>query len=153
MAGFASSDEANAVTKNLTLPYKLKNDSGATKSWSSVSWISSDTAVVKVSGSGWSDSTGAVTRTAADRAVTLTATVSAGGISSSGGPSTTVEKSFDVTVKGDPDKVAAEKAAFPFVVEDERQVVGVGVEIFTEVDDFFGIVERIVDEIIVETAE
>ena len=109
--GFASSDEANAVTKNLTLPYKLKNDSGATKSWSSVSWISSDTAVVKVSGSGWSDSTGAVTRTAADRAVTLTATVSAGGISSSGGPSTTVEKSFDVTVKGDPDKVAAEKAA------------------------------------------
>ena len=41
----------------------------------------------------------------------LTATVSAGGISSSGGPETTVEKTFEVTVKGDPDKVAAEKAA------------------------------------------
>lgn len=108
---FASGDSAASVTRNLTLPYKLSDGSGAKKSWSSVSWASSDPAVVAVAGNAWSDRTGKVTRTAADRTAMLTATVSAGGISSSGGPETTVEKTFEVTVKGDPDKVAAEKAA------------------------------------------
>lgn len=108
---FASGDSAASVTCNLTLPYKLSDGSGAKKSWSSVSWASSDPAVVAVAGNAWSDRTGKVTRTAADRTAMLTATVSAGGISSSGGPETTVEKTFEVTVKGDPDKVAAEKAA------------------------------------------
>ncbi|WP_158539727.1 DUF4430 domain-containing protein [Gordonibacter sp. 28C] len=109
--GFASGDEAIAVTRNLTLPYKLSDGSGVAKSWSSVSWASSDASVVAVDGYGWSDYTGKVTRTAADRVVTLTATVSAGTISSSGGPSTTIDKTFEVTVKGDPEKIAAEKAA------------------------------------------
>ena len=108
---FASGDSAASVTRNLTLPYKLSDGSGAKKSWSSVSWASSDPAVVAVAGNAWSDRTGKVTRTAADRTAMLTATVSAGGISSSGGPETTVEKTFEVTVKGDPDKVAAEKTA------------------------------------------
>ncbi|MEG0015781.1 MAG: DUF4430 domain-containing protein [Gordonibacter sp.] len=109
--GFASGDTVDAVTKNITLPYKLKDGSGATKSWSSVAWASSDKAVVAIQGSGWADSTGKVVRSASDRTAMLTATVSAGTIASSGGPVTTIEKAFPVTVKGDPDKMAAEKAA------------------------------------------
>lgn len=108
---FASGDSAASVTRNLTLPCKLSDGSGAKKSWSGVSWASSDPLVVAVAGSALSDRTGKVTRTAADRTVLLTAAVSAGGISSSGGPETTIEKTFEVTVKGDPDKVAAERAA------------------------------------------
>lgn len=109
--GFALGDEAASVTQNLTLPYKLSDGSGAAKSWSSVSWDSSDSSVIAIGGSAWADRTGKITRTAADRTVTLTATVSAGSISSSGGPGTTIDKTFEVTVKGDPEKVAAEKAA------------------------------------------
>ena len=109
--GFTLGDEAASVTRNLTLPYKLSDGSGAKKSWSSVSWASSDASVIAVDGYGWSDYTGKVVRTAADRPVELTATVSAGTISSSGGPDTTIDKTFELTVKGDPEKVAAEKAA------------------------------------------
>lgn len=109
--GFALGDEAASVTQNLTLPYKLSDGSGAAKSWSSVSWDSSDSSVIAIGGSAWADRTGKITRTAADRIVMLTATVSAGSISLSGGPGTTIDKTFEVTVKGDPEKVAAEKAA------------------------------------------
>ena len=105
--GFASGDTSNAVTGNLTLPYKLSDGSGDTRSWSSVSW-SSDSDAVRISGYGWSDYTGTVTRTAADQEVTLTATID---ISSSGGPSTTIEKTFTITVLGDPAQVEAEKTA------------------------------------------
>ncbi|WP_161959774.1 DUF4430 domain-containing protein [Gordonibacter urolithinfaciens] len=103
VVGFALDDEADAVTQNLTLPNKLEG-----KPWSEVSWTSSDPSVVKVSGYSWSNYTGTVVRSAADRTVQLTAAV---GIVTSGGPETTIEKTFEVTVKGDPDKVAAERAA------------------------------------------
>lgn len=105
--GFASGDASNAVTGNLTLPYKLSDGSGDTRGWSSVSW-SSDSDAVRISGYGWSDYTGTVTRTAADQEVALTATI---GVVASDGPSTTIEKTFTVTVLGDPALVEAEQTA------------------------------------------
>lgn len=107
--GFSLGDSADAVTGNLVLPYKL-----AGAPWSEVTWESSDTSVVRVNGYGWSDYTGAVTRTVADRAVVLTATL---GVITSGGPETTVSKSYELVVKGDPQKVEAEKAALAQKVE------------------------------------
>lgn len=101
--GFATGEGLDAVTQDLTLPNKLEG-----KPWSEVTWASSNPEAVKITGYAWEDRTGSITRSAADRTVTLTATV---GIVTSGGPETTVEKTFEVTVKGDPDKVAAEKAA------------------------------------------
>lgn len=108
--GFATGEGLGAVTQDLTLPNKLEG-----KPWSEVTWASSDPEAVKITGYAWEDRTGSVTRSAADRTVILTATV---GIVSSGGPETTVEKTFEVTVKGDPDKVAAEKAALEQKVEE-----------------------------------
>ena len=101
--GYAAGDSAESVTSNLTLPYRA-----GSKSKFEVSWKSSDGDVIWPSGYGWSDYTGKVTRASSDRAVTLTATVSF----VSGGPSD-VEGShgFAVTVKGDPEKVAADKKA------------------------------------------
>ncbi|WP_080798828.1 DUF4430 domain-containing protein [Arabiibacter massiliensis] len=100
--GFAPGEGAGAVTQDLTLPNKL-----AGRTWSEVTWTSSDPEAVNVTGYAWEDRTGKVTRSAADRTVRLTATV---GVVTSGGPETTIEKTFDVTVKGDPEKVAAAKA-------------------------------------------
>ena len=101
--GYAASDSAESVTSNLTLPYRA-----GSKNKFEVSWKSSDGDVIWPSGYGWDDYTGKVTRVSSDRAVTLTATVSF----VSGGPSD-VEGSHDfiVTVKGDPEKVAADKKA------------------------------------------
>lgn len=101
--GYAAGDSAESVTSNLTLPYRA-----GSKSKFEVEWKSSDGDVIWPSGYGWSDYTGKVTRASSDRAVTLTATVSF----VSGGPSD-VEGSHDftVTVKGDPEKVAADKKA------------------------------------------
>ena len=101
--GYAAGDSAESVTSNLTLPYRA-----GSKSKFEVSWKSSDGDVIWPSGYGWSDYTGKVTRVSSDRTVTLTATVSF----VSGGPSD-VEGSHDfaVTVKGDPEKVAADKKA------------------------------------------
>lgn len=101
--GYAAGDSAESVTSNLTLPYRA-----GTKSKFEVSWKSSDGDAIWPSGYGWSDYTGKVTRASSDREVTLTATVSF----VSGGPSG-VEGSHDftVTVKGDPEKVAADKKA------------------------------------------
>ena len=101
--GYAAGDSAESVTSNLTLPYRA-----GSKSKLQVEWKSSDGNVVWPSGYGWSDYTGKVTRASSDRAVTLTATVSF----VSGGPKD-VEGSHDfaVTVKGDPEKVAADKKA------------------------------------------
>ena len=103
--GYSSGDSADAVTGNVTLPYRAGSASKYEVTWES----SSDQ--VKISGYGWSDYAGAVTRTAADRQVTLTATVNL--LPNAGGDSTSVTgtHAFDITVKGDPDKVAAEKAA------------------------------------------
>ena len=101
--GYAEGDSAESVTSNLTLPYRA-----GSKSKFEVSWKSSDGDAIWPSGYGWSDYTGKVTRASSDRAVTLTATVSF----VSGGPKG-VEGSHDfaVTVKGDPEKVAADKKA------------------------------------------
>lgn len=101
--GYAASDSAESVTSNLTLPYRA-----GSKNKFEVSWKSSDGDVIWPSGYGWDDYTGKVTRVSSDRAVTLTATVSF----VSGGPSD-VEGSHDftVTVKGDPEKVAADRKA------------------------------------------
>ena len=101
--GYAAGDSAESVTSNLTLPYRA-----GSKSKFEISWKSSDGDVIWPSGYGWSDYTGKVTRASSDRAVTLTATVSF----VSGGPKD-IEGSHDfaVTVKGDPEKVAADKKA------------------------------------------
>ena len=101
--GYAAGDSAESVTSNLTLPYRA-----GSKNKFEVSWKSSDGDVIWPSGYGWDDYTGKVTRFSSDRTVTLTATVSF----VSGGPSD-VEGSHDfaVTVKGDPEKVAADKKA------------------------------------------
>ena len=101
--GYAAGDSAESVTSNLTLPYRA----GSEKKFE-VSWKSSDGDVIWPSGSGWSDYTGKVTRASSDRAVTLTATVSF----VRGGPSDVKgSHDFTVTVKGDPEKVAADKKA------------------------------------------
>lgn len=101
--GYAAGDSAESVTSNLTLPYRA-----GSKSKLQVEWKSSDGNVVWPSGYGWSDYTGKVTRASSNRAVTLTATVSF----VSGGPSDVKgSHNFTVTVKGDPEKVAADKKA------------------------------------------
>ena len=101
--GYAAGDSAESVTSNLTLPYRTGSSNKL-----QVEWKSSDGDVIWPSGYGWSDYTGKVTRASSDRAVTLTATVSF----VNGGPSD-IEGSHDfaVTVKGDPEKVAADKKA------------------------------------------
>ena len=101
--GYAAGDSAESVTSNLTLPYRA----GSEKKFE-VSWKSSDGDVIWPSGYGWDDYTGKVTRVSSDRVVTLTATVSF----VSGGPSDVKgSHDFTVTVKGDPEKVAADKKA------------------------------------------
>ena len=101
--GYAAGDSAESVASNLTLPYRA-----GSKSKFEVSWKSSDGDVIWPSGYGWDDYTGKVTRVSSDRTVTLTATVSF----VSGGPSDVKgSHDFTVTVKGDPEKVAADKKA------------------------------------------
>lgn len=101
--GYASGDSAESVTSNLTLPYRADS-----KSKFEVEWKSSDGDVIWPSGYGWDDYTGKVTRVSSNRTVTLTATVSF----VSGGPSDVKgAHDFTVTVKGDPEKVAADKKA------------------------------------------
>lgn len=101
--GYAAGDSAESVTSNLTLPYRA-----GSKSKFEVSWKSSDGDVIWPSGYGWDDYTGKVTRASSDRAITLTATVAF----VSGGPSDVKgAHDFTVTVKGDPEKVAADKKA------------------------------------------
>ena len=101
--GYAAGDSAESVTSDLTLPYRA-----GSKNKLQVEWKSSDGDVIWPSGYGWDDYTGKVTRVSSDRAVTLTATVSF----VSGGPSDVKgAHDFTVTVKGDPEKVAADKKA------------------------------------------
>ena len=100
--GYASGESADGVTQNVTLPYKA----GSSKKFS-VEWTSSDTERLFVSGYSWEDKTGKVSRASSDRDVTLTAkvTVTSGDIKLAG------SHDFVVTVKGDPEKVAADKKA------------------------------------------
>lgn len=100
--GYASGESADGVTQNVTLPYKA----GSAKKFS-VEWTSSDTERLFVSGYSWEDKTGKVSCASSDRDVTLTAkvTVTSGDIKLAG------SHDFTVTVKGDPEKVAADKKA------------------------------------------
>lgn len=100
--GYAAGESADGVTHNVTLPYKA----GSAKKFS-VEWTSSDTERLFVSGYSWEDKTGKVSRASSDRDVTLTAkvTVTSGDIKLAG------SHDFVVTVKGDPEKVAADKKA------------------------------------------
>lgn len=100
--GYAAGESADGVTQNVTLPYKA----GSAKIFS-VEWTSSDTERLFVSGYSWEDKTGKVSRASSDRDVTLTAkvTVTSGDIKLAG------SHDFVVTVKGDPEKVAADKKA------------------------------------------
>ncbi|MGO5368662.1 InlB B-repeat-containing protein [Collinsella sp. LCP19S3_F2] len=99
--GYAAGESADGVTQNVTLPHKA----GSAKKFS-VEWTSSDTERLSVSGVSWEDKTGTVSRASSDRDVTLTAkvTVTNGDIKLAG------SHDFTVTVKGDPDKVASDKA-------------------------------------------
>lgn len=100
--GYAAGESADGVTQNVTLPYKA----GSAKKFS-VEWTSSDTERLFVSGYSWEDKTGKVSRASSDHDVTLTAkvTVTSGDIKLAG------SHDFTVTVKGDPEKVAADKKA------------------------------------------
>lgn len=101
--GYATGDTAESVTQNLTLPYRA----GANKKFS-VEWTSSDTDALSVSGDGWDDYTGKVARKSSDRKVTLTAKVSV--LPNVSDVKVTGGATHAVTVKGDPDKVASDKA-------------------------------------------
>lgn len=98
--GYAAGESADGVTQNVTLPYKA----GSANKFS-VEWTSSDTDRLFVSGYSREDKTGKVSRASSDRDVTLTAkvTVTSGDIKLAG------SHDFAVTVKGDPEKVAADK--------------------------------------------
>ena len=107
--GYAAGDSAESVTSNLTLPYRA-----GSKSKFEVSWKSSEGDVIWPSGYGYGDYTGKVTRLSSDRDITLTATVSF----VSGGPSGVKgTHDFTVTVKGDPEKVSADKKALQAKVD------------------------------------
>lgn len=101
--GYATGDTAESVTQNLTLPYRA----GANKKFS-VEWTSSDTDALSVSGDGWDDYTGKVARKSSDRKVTLTAKISV--LPNVSDVKVTGGATHAVTVKGDPDKVASDKA-------------------------------------------
>ena len=101
--GYATGDTAESVTQNLTLPYRA----GANKKFS-VEWTSSDTDALSVSGNGWDGYTGKVARKSSDREVTLTAKVSV--LSNVSDVKVTGGATHAVTVKGDSDKVASDKA-------------------------------------------
>lgn len=108
--GYATGDTAESVTQNLTLPYRA----GANKKFS-VEWTSSDTDALSVSGNGWDDYTGKVARKSSDREVTLTAKVSV--LSNVSDVKVTGGATHAVTVKGDPEKVAADKKALQAKVD------------------------------------
>ena len=105
-ASFAAGDSADAVTQQLTLPYKAKAADGSTLRWSEVTWSVSDGSAVKLAGGGYEDYRATPVRAASDTSVTLTATLS---VVTSGGPGATVEKTFSVTIKGDPAQAEAAK--------------------------------------------
>lgn len=108
--GYASGDDKDSVTQNLTLPYQVKVGSGYYATTFPVTWTSSNEAVT-VSGYGWDDYSGKVARSAADTPVTLTASISAKNLDSSDDSlqSRSCDVAFPLTVKGDPEKVAQEK--------------------------------------------
>ena len=104
--GFADGDSAGSVTQAFSLPVSL---GGASASWST-----SD-GTVKVTGESWDSTlTATPTRGSVDTPATLTATVSFTGY---GMPNVTVTRDFPVTVKADPEAVAAAQADLASAVE------------------------------------
>lgn len=100
--GYAAGESADGVTQNITLPHQA----GSAKKYS-VEWASSDRDRLFVSGYSWEDKTGKVSRASGDRDVTLTAKVTL----ANGDTKLAGSHDFTVTVKGDPEKVAADKKA------------------------------------------
>lgn len=104
--GFAQGDSADSVTQAFTLPASL---GGA-----SATWTASDSSV-KVTGESWDSTlTATPTRGSANTPVTLTATVSFTGY---GMPEVSVTKDFPITVKADPEAMAAAQAELASKVE------------------------------------
>lgn len=100
---YTEGDTAESVTQDVTLPLEI-----AGKSWSEVSWVSSNEDVIEVTGYSCDDTnTGKVARPSIDTQVTLTAQV---GVATSGGPELTVDVPFEVTVKADPAAIEQAKA-------------------------------------------
>lgn len=100
--GYATGESADGVTQNVTLPHQA----GSAKKFS-VEWTSSDTERLSVSGVSWEDKTGKVSRASSDRDVTLTAKVTVTNVDIKLAGS----HDFKLTVKGDPEKVNADKKA------------------------------------------
>ena len=113
---YAQGDSADSVTSNIEkMPYRA----GSANKYV-VKWTSSDTDALFVRGQGYNyesgDYTGVVSRKLSDRNVTLTATVSLlNGDASSA--AIVGKKAFQVVVKADPEKIAAEKAALQTKVD------------------------------------
>ena len=104
--GFAQGDSADSVTQAFTLPASL---GGA-----SATWTASDSSV-KVTGESWDSTlTATPTRGSANTPVTLMATISFTGY---GMPEVSVTKDFPITVKADPEAVAAVQAELASKVE------------------------------------
>lgn len=104
--GFAEGDSAESVTQAFSLPASL---GGANATWSA------GDSIVSVTGQSWDSTlTATPTRGLADAPVTLTATVSFTGY---GMPEVSVTKDFPITVKADPEAVAAAQAELAAKVE------------------------------------
>lgn len=104
--GFAEGDSAESVTQAFSLPVSL---GGANARWSA------DDSTVSVTGQSWDSTlTATPTRGSADAPVTLTATVSFTGY---GMPEVSVTKDFPITVKADPEAVAAAQTELVAKVE------------------------------------
>ena len=104
--GFAEGDSAESVTQAFSLPVSL---GGANARWSA------DDSTVSVTGQSWDSTlTATPTRGSADAPVTLTATVSFTGY---GMPEVSVTKDFPITVKADPEAVAAAQSELVAKVE------------------------------------
>ena len=99
---FAAGQNESSVTSNFTLPHKLASADGSSLSWTKVTWTSSDTSAVRIDGYGTSAYKAVVTRGIRDKQVTLTATVS---LSTSDAPQTGYQRSFTITVPGDPSAI------------------------------------------------
>lgn len=116
---YQGDDTAESVTSDLSLPYQLKANSSYNGPKLGIKWTSSDESAVQLTGSGWSDYTGKVTRSMTDKRVTLTATIDASGVDSTddGLENCTCAMPFDIVVKEDRERIEADKQALAGKVE------------------------------------
>ena len=106
-------DSLDSVVSDLVLPTSLHADQR--RSYSSIGWTSSDEVTVSQAGK--------VTRGAVDKKVTLTATLvpadsNLNSYVERAADFGSVTKTFEVTVKADPEKVAAESARLQSILDD-----------------------------------